>query len=66
MIDKNSEQWRMECEARHVLRLGGLWDRRAYLDLIEAERGVEARKALEAVIGVEWNKRKLHQGSRNE
>ena len=56
--DTSSEAWRMECEARHVLRLGGLWDRRAYLDLIGAERGADARKALEAVIRVEWNKRK--------
>lgn len=55
--DTSSEAWRMECEARHVLSLGGLMARRAYLELIESKRGADARKALEAVVRVEWNKR---------
>lgn len=56
MIDKNSEQWRMECEARHVLRLGGLMARRAYLELIGTKRGVEAKKALEQAVLDEWKR----------
>ncbi|GGX01516.1 DUF7696 family protein [Undibacterium macrobrachii] len=56
-MDTNSEAWRLECEARHVLGLGGLMARRAYLELIEGKRGADARRALEAAIKVEWNKR---------
>ncbi len=61
-IDKSSEAWRLECEARHVLNLGGLWARRAYLELIGTKRGIEARKALEAAVKVEWVKRKSNKG----
>ncbi len=56
----------MECEARHVLSLGGLMARRAYLELIESKRGADARKALEAVIRLEWSKRKAVTENDNE
>ncbi|MFZ6801945.1 DUF7696 family protein [Undibacterium sp. Di24W] len=60
--DTKSETWRMECEARHVLSLGRLWVRRAYLELVGTKRGVEARKALEAAVKVEWVKRRSDKG----
>jgi len=53
-----SEEWRMICEARHVANLAGIEARRAYLALIEQRRGLDARKALEAAVKVEWVKQK--------
>ena len=51
----------MECEARHVINLDELRLRRDYLDVVERRRGIGARKALEAVMTIEWAKVKLHQ-----
>jgi hypothetical protein len=58
MIDTYSEEWRMECEARHVLNMRLVVDRRAYLERVEKVRGVEARNALAAVLKDLWGKRK--------
>ena len=58
MIDKSSEAWRMECEARYVANLAGLRLRRDYLELVGSKRGETARSELEAAIKVEWVKRK--------
>lgn len=60
-MDRDSEAWRLECEARHVLSLGGLMARRAYLELIEGKRGSDARRALEDAVKVEWIKMKSKQ-----
>ena len=57
MKDTNSEAWRMECEARYVLRKPRIADRRAYLEAVEGRRGIEGRKALEAAIREIWTKR---------
>lgn len=49
MIDKKSEAYRRECEARTVLS----WEferRRPYLDLVGKRRGAEALKELEVEI----------------
>lgn len=62
MIDKNCEAWRMECEARHVVNLGGLMARRGYLLLVEQRRGIDARKSLEAAVSIEWHKLKAELG----
>ena len=39
-----TEQWRMECEARHVINMPTLEDRRSYLERIGIKRGQAARK----------------------
>jgi hypothetical protein len=57
-MDRLSEERRMECEARYVVNLAGLRLRRDYLELVEKRRGAEARKALEAAVKLEWDKRK--------
>ena len=54
-MDTQSEEWRMECEARYVVNLAGLRLRRDYLELVEARRGKEAREALEAAVVVQWS-----------
>ena len=46
----------MECEARHVANLPELGLRRDYLGVVEKRRGIDARKALEAAIKIEWSK----------
>lgn len=58
MIDKSSEAWRIECEARYVANLSGLRLRRDYLELVGSKRGMAARSELEAAIKVEWSKRR--------
>lgn len=55
MKDTHSEDWRMACEARHIVNLAGLRLRRDYLDLVEVRRGKEARDALEAAVVVQWS-----------
>lgn len=57
-VDKTSEAWRLECEARHVLNLAGLRLRRDYLDMVGTKRGEEAKRELKAAIQIEWDKRK--------
>lgn len=67
------EDWRHECEARHVLSLQPLAARRAYLygrpeqkfgrtmyvGGIEQKRGVEAVRRLEATMTALWERRKV-------
>lgn len=60
VVDSSSDEWRLECESRAVLRLPamgrsrGLRTRRDYLDTIEKRRGIEARKALESRLLAVW------------
>ncbi len=51
-----SEQFRAECEARHVLSKP-LAERREYLRGVEEHRGIAGRKYLERVILSEWQKK---------
>ena len=51
-----TEQWRMECEARHVTNMPTLKDRRGYLERIGIKRGQAARKQLEQEILRQWKK----------
>jgi hypothetical protein len=55
-IDTNSEQWRFECEVRHVLALRAQNRNLAldYLDLVKKRRGLEAGEALERGVIEAW------------
>lgn len=46
---RRSDQWRMECEARHVLSLR-FSDREPYLALVGRRRGSNGRMSLEAEV----------------
>jgi hypothetical protein len=47
--DTSSEQWRRECEARHVLALP--FDKRVpYLNFVGRKRGSEAQQYLETEV----------------
>lgn len=48
--------WRMECEAREVLKMP-LEDRREYLTGVDARRGKQAGDELRAAITAMWEKR---------
>lgn len=54
----DSEEWRAECEARHILNLDNIGERHKMLDMIEKRRGQPARKDLEVRILYLWNKRR--------
>lgn len=45
-----SEEFRNECEARYVLRMATLNQRRAYLSSVQRHRGAEAVKRLKSTI----------------
>ena len=48
-IDTGSEEWRWQCEARHVLSLP--FDKRVpYLNFVGRKRGVHAQQYLEAEV----------------
>jgi hypothetical protein len=48
-VDSASEDWRHECEARHVARLPSRDARRAYIERVTAKRGAQAGQALQAL-----------------
>ena len=54
--DTSSEAWRHECEARAILALPTLADRRAHLDAIEKRRGKPEADRLRATMGALWDK----------
>ena len=56
-VDKYSEAWRKECEARWVLDKP-LQKRREYLANVEEFRGKAARLELEQELMKEWKKKK--------
>lgn len=49
-----SEEWRAECEARHILRMPSVHDRRAYLAGVRTRRGDRAGHALEELVRAVW------------
>lgn len=53
-VDKNSEAWRLECEARHVLSLKDKKTRNAYLGRIRVKRGDQAANKLEGAVYRAW------------
>ncbi len=44
----SEEQFRAECEARHVLKLPSIHHRKDYLQKVEKKRGSEAARKLES------------------
>ncbi|MHB1176090.1 MAG: DUF7696 family protein [Sulfuriferula sp.] len=52
----DSEEFRMACEVRYVIGLGGREARRAYLDGVRRKRGDEGADMLEAAVKEAWNK----------
>ena len=59
-MDKLSEEWRKECEARDILTKP-LVDRRKHLALVEQKRGIKGRKILEDEILRLWQMMKNQQ-----
>ena len=53
-VDSASEDWRHETEARHIMALSTLADRRAWLAAIEHRRGKAAADALRVTMGRIW------------
>ena len=53
-VYRDSEEWRHECEARHIAKLPTLADRRAWLEAIEHKRGKAAADALRQTMGDIW------------
>lgn len=45
-VSSSSEEWRHECEARHVARLPSRAERAKYIDTVHARRGADASLAL--------------------
>ncbi|AWM87354.1 hypothetical protein [Microvirga sp. 17 mud 1-3] len=52
------EQYRHECEARHVMARRTLAERREYLAGVEKHRGAAERQRLEKTIMALWKQRK--------
>lgn len=53
VVDSSSPEWRLECEAKAILRLEFNL-RKSHLEDIEKKRGTPARKELEAAIVRIW------------
>ena len=60
MIDTNSKAWRLECEARELLKWS-LKDRKAQIALIWEKRGGEAAIKLQDEITRLWKLQKMMQ-----
>ncbi len=56
-VDSSSEDWRLETEARELLRRNTA-ERREYLATVERKRGEQAAEALKAVFLKLWEERK--------
>lgn len=57
-VDSASEAWRMECEARQVLRMPTLTVRQEYLATIAKRRGEPASDQLKQKILQIWQRNK--------
>jgi hypothetical protein len=53
-VDSWSEDWRLECEARHVLAIHGVQGRREYLADIQKRRGQKAYEQLADLVRAVW------------
>ena len=56
-VAPDSDEWRHECEARHILALPALADRRAWLEAIEHRRGKADADRLRQTMGAIWQAR---------
>lgn len=62
-VASDSEAWRHECEARHILSLPNAEERRAWLERIEAKRGKAAADRLRDTGRAIWAARRPPGGS---
>ena len=53
-VYRDSDDWRHECEARHIAKLPTLADRRAWLEVIEHKRGKAEADRLRKTMGEIW------------
>jgi len=53
-VDSASEEWRAECEARHVLSMRDIGRRREYLAAITKRRGEAHGKMLADLVRAVW------------
>jgi hypothetical protein len=53
-VDTWSEEWRLECEARHVLSLKDKKSRTLYIGRIRLKRGNQAADQLEGAVYRAW------------
>jgi hypothetical protein len=65
MVDKNSEAWRMECEARELLSWS-LQKRRKQLALVCEKRGWEAQYQLQEEMTRLWKIQKNQQTKQDD
>jgi hypothetical protein len=56
-VPSDSEDWRHETEARYILALPALDDRRAWLEAIEHKRGKADADRLRQTMGAIWQAR---------
>lgn len=57
------EDWRAECEARVVVNMPTLMQRRQYLELVEKKRGTEAANQLKRDVRSLWEHQHRQAGS---
>lgn len=55
-VSNYSQEWRAECEARHVLAMPSIIARREYLAAIRKKRGDAAGQQLEDLVRAVWAK----------
>jgi hypothetical protein len=60
MVSNYSPEWRIECEARHVLAMRDILARREYLAAIKKRRGDVAGKQLEDLVRAVWAKARVN------
>lgn len=58
MIDTNSEEYRREQEAKHVIQLGSKFKRQTYIDGVKQKRGIAGAIILKQDILKYWDKYK--------
>ena len=58
-VDTASEAWRHECEARAILALPTLAERRAWMETIERKRGMPAANALRLTMRAIWEESRV-------
>ena len=63
-MDKSSQEWRKQCEARELLTWP-LAERRKQLYLVEQKRGWQARIELQDEMESQWQQKKLTQGEQS-
>lgn len=54
VVDNYSEEWRLECEARAILKIPSLYDRRKHLEHVERRRGAEAVAKIKSMMLTLW------------